>query len=129
MDERRYVAYVDAITYAQIVEEKLIELTEDPFVRTARQARDTPDAAMIRAKLVLVAPHDVAAAFDELVHAWDGLCWMLSNDGPTHFDAGYPEYVVEAGNSGAVQIFKVLEGLKTAVRAKTLGELPSSRNP
>ncbi len=122
MDERRHAAYIDAITYAQVVEERLTEFTEDPVTRTDRGTREKPDAAMIRAKLVLVAPSAVTLAFDEVVSAWDDLCWVLGEDGP---DA-HGEYFVKRDDRNVVRVAKALDALKGGVRSKSLGELPGS---
>ncbi|MGJ6126308.1 hypothetical protein QN239_27405 [Mycolicibacterium sp. Y3] len=125
LDERRYDAYVDAISYAQIVEEKLTELTEDPVARTYRAARPTPDAVMIRAKLVLVAPTTVARAFDELAVAWDDLRWVLSQESPVRdYGDGDFEYFLERDHPNVVRVTAALNALRTGVRPKPLGDLP-----
>jgi hypothetical protein len=125
-DERRHATYVDAITYAQVAEERLHYLTEDPLYRSNRPLPETPDELMIRAKLVLVAPADVAHAFDELTRAWGILGWNLNENGPAEMDGNTPIYVAKSDDKDVVRVAAALTELKSALRPKALGPIEKS---
>jgi hypothetical protein len=82
MDEQRDTTYVDAIIYAQMIDERLNGLLENPLTRSHRSRPPQPDDLMIRARLFLVAPNAMTKAFGNLTVAWEVLTWRLNEDGP-----------------------------------------------
>ncbi|OBF38157.1 hypothetical protein A5724_10540 [Mycobacterium sp. ACS1612] len=125
MDERRHATYVDAITYAQVVEERLDELTEDPLYRTHRPIRQTPDELMIRAKLLLVAPSGITRAFDDLTDAWKILSWNVNESGPVETYGDEAVFFAKRDDKDVIRVVEALNKLKDGLRPKRLGELPS----
>ncbi|WP_396913238.1 hypothetical protein [Mycolicibacterium sp.] len=118
MDERRHTAYLDAITYAQIIEARLDDLTLDPLYRTTRPLPTAPDEVLIRAKLGLVAPSQVSSAFDELATAWDMLTWNITENGQ---QGSHGEFMADEDDEDVVRVRAALVDLKAAVRSKSVG--------
>ncbi|BBZ64906.1 hypothetical protein MINS_03350 [Mycolicibacterium insubricum] len=115
LDERRYAAYVDAITYAQYVEVRVNNLTTEPYYRGSRSYAPHPDEILIRAKLHLVAPVEVSHAFDGLVEAWESVAWNVNEVGPQGPDG---EFFADKDQPDVVRLCAALEALKAAVRTK-----------
>lgn len=122
-DERRYATYVDAITFAQLVEARLNEIAEDLLYRSHRKFPDLPDELMIRAKLVLVAPAGVTRAFDEVARAWEILGWNLKESGPVAVDGDDPVFFATEDDKDVVRLAGALKQLKSVIRPDELGEL------
>jgi hypothetical protein len=115
VQEQREAAYADAILYAQIIEERLNDLQEDPLTRSERKRPPTPDDLLIRARLFLVAPDAVTTAFGQLITAWDNLSWTLSETGPT---GPYGMFEASSDDPNVQKVGAALESLKSTLRPK-----------
>jgi hypothetical protein len=113
LQEQRDATYADAILYAQIIEERLNDLQEDPLVRSQRSWPPTPDDLMIRARLFLVASDEVTTAFGRLVTAWEILSWALNESGPT---GPHGEFVASSHDPDVQNVTAALASLKSAIR-------------
>lgn len=111
MDEQRDATYVDAIIYAQMIDERLNELLENP-TRSHRSRPPQPDDLVIRARLFLVAPNAMTKAFGSLTVAWEVLTWRLNEDGPRQ----YGEYEANRDELDVRRVAGALEALKNAIR-------------
>jgi hypothetical protein len=116
LQEQREAAYADAILYAQIIEERLNDLQEDPLTRSERKRPPTPDDLLIQARLFLVAPDAVTTAFGRLTTAWDILSWNLNEAGPT---GPYGAFEASSDDPDVQKVAAALESLKSAIRPKT----------
>ncbi|MGU3497730.1 hypothetical protein [Mycobacterium sp. C31M] len=124
LDERQHSAYIDAVTYAQIVAQRLEDLSEDPLTRSHRALRPTPDEVLIRAKLDLVAPTAVTQAFDELTRSWEILSWNLNEEGPSAVYGDEVVFHVAHDSPDVIRVVTAINRLKQELRPKKLGELP-----
>jgi hypothetical protein len=123
LDDRQHATYVDAITYAQLVEARLTALTEDPLYRTDQSIAQSPDALLIRAKLMLVAPADVIHAFDELTQAWEILRWNVNEDGFVGMQGDIAVFAANKRGDDVIRVATALKLFKSAVRPRDLGNL------
>jgi hypothetical protein len=117
LQEQRDAAYADAILYAQIIEERLNDLQEDPLTRSERKRPPIPDDLLIRARLFLVAPDAVTTAFGQLITAWDILSWNLNETGPT---GAFGAFEASSDDPDVQKVSVALESLKSAIRPDRL---------
>ncbi|MFB1299082.1 hypothetical protein ACAG24_026605 [Mycobacterium sp. pW049] len=116
VEERRHAAYLDAMTFAQIVEETVDDLVEDPVYRSNRKLPEAPDRLLVRARLELVAPVGVTRAFDALTRAWDAFRFNLNEAGPIEVIGDEPTWQVSDDAEDVKRLRQALTTLKLELK-------------
>lgn len=111
-EERRFGAYIDAMVFAQVVEETVNDLVEDPVFRSDKKLPVLPDGVLTRARLDLVATIGVTRAFDELTKAWDIFHFNLREAGPVEVIGREAVWQTSNDDKDVVRLRKALKALK-----------------
>jgi hypothetical protein len=113
LEEQQESTYVEAVAYAQSIEKRLDELLEDPLLQSGDPLPPTPDDFMIRARMFLVAPAQVARAFDELTRAWEVLSWNVNENGPVDMIGNTAIFSAKRDDEDVVRVANALTRLTT----------------
>ncbi|MEV6659482.1 hypothetical protein [Nocardia fluminea] len=114
LHDQQVTAYREAMAYAHDLEGRIAELIKEPEERSHRVAfAGLPARAMIAAHLDLVASRSVFAAWQELVDAWEVLCWNMQQTGPVD---EHGSFQAPADHVDVLAMRHGIDGLKRALR-------------
>lgn len=115
-EERRFGAYIDAMIFAQVVEETVNDLVEDPNFRSNKKLPEAPDSVLTKARLNLVAHIGVTRAFDALTKAWEIFRFNLNEEGPVEVIGNEAIWKTSEEDKDVARLRKALQALKLELK-------------